>query len=337
MTHDQIDAIARAGYEEIPMRYQQQDVLSVPPKRSSLRERVRGTAVPQTPQRILQPKGEAILEWVGVNDLQVDDYQRKISSTQVRDIIRNFNSDTFGVITVALRTNGDLYVVDGQHRVTAIRLMQQEGENQEVLCVVISGWTPVQEAKFFSESQRNRKTITPGQAHTADVYARDDVAVTIERAVCEAGYRMSIRRGDDGGGHIKAVGALYRVAGTFGPPVLARTLLVCASTWGVDNAPLEPTINGIALFLRMYPDVDFRRLVARLRVDSEGALIAKGKSIGTSMGYRLQEAIAQEIFNRYNVKMSTHKLTDFPGHLEGVRQYVKRHGVAARKPGAQRW
>lgn len=319
------------------MTYQQQHALPVLTKRSTLRDRVRGTFVPLTKQRILQPSGEAILEWIGVNDLQVDDYQRKISSQQVRDIIRNFNSDTFGIITVALRENGDLYVVDGQHRVTAIRLMQLEGDNQEVQCVVISGWTPVQEAKFFSESQRNRKSITPGQAHTAEVYARDEIAVTIERAVCEAGYRLSVKTGDDGGGHIKAVGALYRVAGTYGSSILAKTLLVCASTWGVDNAPLEPTINGIALFLRMYPDVDVRRLVVRLRIESEDALIAKGKSIGMSMGYKLQEAIAQEIFNRYNVKMSTHKLTDFPGHLEGVRQYVKRHGVAARKPGAQRW
>lgn len=306
------------------------------PNRLSLRDRVRGLPEIRPATRILQPKGEAILEWVGVNDLQVDDYQRKIRSTQVRDIVRNFNSDTYGILTVALRENGDLYVVDGQHRVVAMQLMQHEGENQEVRCVIISGWTPVDEAKFFAESQRNRSTITPGQAHNAEVYAGDEIAVAVNRAVEDAGYKIATHTAGKATGRINAVGALYRIAVTYDVPTLATALHVCAAAWGTERGPMEPTLNGVSLFLQMFPGVDRQRLIQRLGVRSEEVLIDKGRAISTSMGYKLQEAIAQELFGWYNIKMSTHRLADFPRRLDAVNARAKRGGVAARKPGAQR-
>lgn len=302
----------------------------------SLRERVRRSAPRPTTNRILQPSGDAILEWIGVNDLLVDDYQRKVSTKRVHEIVRNFNSDTFGIITVALRENGDLYVVDGQHRVSAIKRMQEEGENQEVLCVVISGWTSTEEAKFFSESQRSRATITPGQAHHAEVFAHDPTAAAIDVAVRSAGYHIAPQDDSEWSGRIKAVGALYRITNTYGVEFLEWTLCLCASAWGAATAPMEPTINGVTQFLVMYPRADFKRVAAKLGATSEEELIAKGREIATSMGYRVQEGIARELFNRYNHKMTANRLTGFEDQLEGVRRYQKRAGVAPRTPGAQR-
>lgn len=305
------------------------------PIRTSLRDRVRGISAAPVSRRILQPTGQAILEWIGVNDLKVDDYQRKVSSPHVRAIVRNFNSDTFGIITVALREDGSLYVVDGQHRVIAIRSMQAEGDNQEVQCVVIAGWTSVQEAQFFSESQRNRKGITPGQAHNAEVYAQDEVAVAIETAVRNAGFRIS-GQVDGEGGQIKAVGALYRITRAYGAAILSNTLLICAAAWGTDNPPQDNTINGVSLFIFMYPSLNYQRLVDKLGEETEDSLISKSKSISASMNYRLQDAIAQELFNRYNYRMSAHKLTDLPGRLEVARAFLKKHATTPRKPGAPR-
>lgn len=54
-------------------------------------------------------------------DFLVDSsYHRPLHKDTVRLIINNFNIKAIGEITVSVRENGDLYIIDGAHRIAAL-------------------------------------------------------------------------------------------------------------------------------------------------------------------------------------------------------------------------
>ncbi len=75
------------------------------------------------------------IEWIKNKDLKLD--TRRMSHLRlVEHIVQKFDPECFGIITVA-RTENGLQVVDGRHRVEAIRKLF--GENEKVPCVYLEG------------------------------------------------------------------------------------------------------------------------------------------------------------------------------------------------------
>ena len=58
------------------------------------------------------------LEWLPVQDLLIEDYQRELKVKRVRELTRTFNINMVGTLKVSLRSGG-YYIMDGQHRKAA--------------------------------------------------------------------------------------------------------------------------------------------------------------------------------------------------------------------------
>jgi hypothetical protein len=95
-------------------------------------------------------------EWIVANDIRVDtQYQRPINIAHVRKIANEFDERAFGVILVSERADGSVYVIDGQHRLAAVKSMGRGGS--EIPCHVYRGLSVGDEALIFHmQTQRNQ-------------------------------------------------------------------------------------------------------------------------------------------------------------------------------------
>ena len=102
-------------------------------------------------------------EIVRIMDLNTKDlvsnqpYQRDIDQKEVAYIVSNFDLHQFGVIKVSFR-DGKYYVYDGQHRITAFKIVNG---NQDgfIRCEVHYGLTYEDEARYFAEQYLGSKKV----------------------------------------------------------------------------------------------------------------------------------------------------------------------------------
>lgn len=248
------------------------------------------------------------MQWVLASDLQIDQsYQRvgpQISRAAINRIARSFDPDIFHVLKVSLRVDKNLYVIDGQHRLLAIREM---GWNDQLLpCMVHQGLTIADEAHIFSESQRTQRRLSPQAILKADVIARKPDAMAIVEIVAESGFLINYESGERSGRHICSVAALRKIVTTHaaGNELLARTLAVIARSWGTELGPRSSVLLGLAEFLRRYGDrVDQNRLVRVLERLNPERMISDGRLQASLNGIKTEEGVGRHILTVYNKKV----------------------------------
>src|SRR3989304_2375030 len=87
--------------------------------------------------------GVGNLEVLTIDDLHVDHtYQRDLSADRVQSIAARWDIVAAGPIVVSRRANGDLYIVNGQHRAAAAKMA---GETH-VIAQVVNDLTAKKEA-----------------------------------------------------------------------------------------------------------------------------------------------------------------------------------------------
>lgn len=148
-----------------------------------------------------QSPGE--LAWVAKGLLGIDhSYQRDELSGAVGEIRRNFNWLAFGVLIVARRDDGTLWVVEGQQRLTAVR---GRADIPTVPCIIFDVEDTEQEAKGFLDTNERRKPVTAVDKFRARIMTNDAAAQLCDKLIAEAGYQVSKRAG---GRQIKCVGRM---------------------------------------------------------------------------------------------------------------------------------
>lgn len=197
---------------------------------------------PQTSNRIQQEKR---LRWLPLAEMKVSPLaQRDLRPPHVDKIAANFDAEKLGTITVNIR-DGSSYVIDGMHRVEALR--QIGWGDQNIQCWVYEGLTEQQEAEYF---------LTLNATLTVDTYAKFKVGITagreiecdIDRIVKAQGLVVSR---DAIPGAIRAVGTLRRVYTRSSPATLSRTLKLIKNAYG-DPGMDAGVIDGISLLCQRY-------------------------------------------------------------------------------------
>lgn len=188
---------------------------------------------------------DARLKWVTVSDMRVSPMaQRDMQQAKVDRIAAEFDPEEIGTPTLNLR-DGHWYVIDGQHRIEALR--QMGWGDQQVQCWTYEGMTEQQEAEKFL---RLNDTLA------VDRYARFKVSVTagrdkqseIDRVV--RAQSLVVSR-DKLPGAVRAVATLERVYDRSDSVVLGRTLRIVRDAYG--DAGLESgVIDGIGYLCARY-------------------------------------------------------------------------------------
>lgn len=224
----------------------------------------------------------ASLKWVPLADVKVNPLaQRELNPARVAKLVNEFDPEQLGSPTVNHRDN-HYWVIDGQHRIEALKEWLGDWEKQQVQCWTYEGLTEEQEADVFLKLN-DTLAVHAFAKFRVGVQAGRSEETEVDRIVRQCMLRVSQDKGD---GAIAAVGTLMRVYRRSGPQSLARTLLIIRDAYG-DSGLEAAVIDGIGLLCQRYNgELDDARLVERLTKSHGGVngLLGKAENLRKSTG-----------------------------------------------------
>lgn len=201
-------------------------------------------------------------ERVRIDDLHIDPaYQRDLSLDLVEKIAREYDPSATSAITVARRKNGDLYIVNGQHRSGGAKRAGEE----YVVAEVFDGLSPAEEAELRLKGN-TRRTDRPLERFKAQVAAGHPESIAIAKIAEEFGTKVN--RNPDANKGLNAVSALesiyrYDRNGT----MLTRVLEFVQQAFGDAHGPnvKVAVLKAVAFLLERHSDeMDRARMVEKL-------------------------------------------------------------------------
>lgn len=176
-----------------------------------------------------------------------EEYQRTFDSNRSARMAEQFEPAICGTLLVNRR--GDRYVVvDGQHRLAAMRLCGY----QAWPCVVADAETIESEARQFAQTNTSQKRLTAWAIFRARLVGNDPIVTGI-KAVCDS---LGITISDSShasGRSTRAVAALERVFRSGGADHLANVIRIASSSWPGRNLD-QDILLGLSSFLVYYED-----------------------------------------------------------------------------------
>lgn len=249
----------------------------------------------------LFPQNQYPVRWIPVSECEVVHAaaQRAENDRNVRRIAENFNPELFGVITVANKNGVDRYhVIDGQHRVAALKLMGYT--DQLVPAVVREIHTAHEAAEVFIGLNSARK---PGAIDhfRAAVTAQHPAECEVSALLAALGFRVGFDAGKPN--VIAAVTALMAVHSAHGPQVLKGALETIKATWPHERDALNgAVIQGYGTLLAEHAhEIDTRRLVSTVsKKHTATNLLAAAKASRGMYGGRMFENVVRVVAATYN-------------------------------------
>jgi len=186
-----------------------------------------------------------------LTSIKPSDYQRATNPKQVENIVKNFDEAKLGTLTVSSR-DGNLYVVDGAHRLSALRSLNYT----HALCEVLTGLTREDEANYFRNQGQNKRALEPVDLFKAGLIAADEKCVRINETVKSNSFTIGFSHKDFY--QIGAIHALFTIADDYGYEILDDTLCLLAHTWaGMGRASCGDVLLGVAEFVHRYGVAEF--------------------------------------------------------------------------------
>lgn len=248
------------------------------------------------------------IQWIEVGKLSVVwlEAQRPLDDKKVKQIVRNFDRDLFGVLTVTqANSDGVHHLIDGNHRKTAAE--ELFGASQLVPCEVKDAGDPARAAAIFIGKNTTQKAVTSLDNFRVKVTAGYETEVAVNEIVQSLGLSIHpsprVR-------NIRATGALVNVYKKAGPVVLRETLSCLSAMWGEDKGAFEGAfIEGLAAFVSAHPQIDWTRLRTKTAKEFTPArLMARAKGYRELHRCTLPEAVRQVLHLNYDAGLRTNRL-----------------------------
>jgi hypothetical protein len=239
-------------------------------------------------------------------DLEIDEAYQRPLGVFVNNIVEEFEPAMVGTLLVN-RRGKKLYVIDGQHRLIALRRLGI----QDVPCVVYNGLSRADEAKLFAKLQTERRRIRPTQRFQAEVVAKDPRALAIKKVLEGVDVVMSDIGGRLMAPHeVSAVVALERIYDNHGASRLEEVLTVARMSFPDEKGALaNDVILGISSFIATEkPDID--RLIRQLSqvtawdLKARATALRQGRGVGGGSPAYMAEAIGS-VYRRRRIASGT--------------------------------
>lgn len=228
-------------------------------------------------------------------------YQRPIEKKEVNRLIQEWDERLLDPLTVSFR-DGKFNVVDGQHRVIALRQMNQD-KDVMVACKVYSGMTYEQEADFCYKLDKAKKRLNLSQSTNALAESGEDAEISeIKRIVKNGGFIWALRQKGGNVGEIVATRAVINAYRLLGSVAFTRMMKLLRDTWHGSACSLTArVISGLALFIKTYEiEMDDLMFISQLsKIDPE-EIIRRGKLDYSTTKNALR--FARVILEKYNAQ-----------------------------------
>ena len=254
------------------------------------------------------------------NDLLVDySYQRETLDTKVNAIIRNFNAKAIGVVILSIRDNGDLYIIDGAHRIEAMKRMNMG--NLDVNAIVYFNLSLKDEADLFVLLNNNRTKPKRSALQKAAAMAGHENAVELNSVLEKVGLAFGDKPGD---GIVRAIATANKVLNRLGKESLENSLIVLMEGFGSHSSSFSAElIEAISMILAKYPNADKKRLAKVLREMGDAQyVVAKAKNaVGNATFFVKIVTLALSIVDVYNKSLRSNRLDRSMIALADPRDY----------------
>lgn len=235
------------------------------------------------------------------SDIGIDaSYQRDLDESRVDAMAENFDQSRTGVPVLSIRKDGTYVVLDGQHRLAAMRQAGLEGI--KILCEVHNGLSPAEEAELFLKLNNGRKPVGAHDKYKARMVAKEPVALEFTRIIESLGLRIGRAPGKNTICAIEAVESVHR---------RHRNLEVTLSVlkrWGRGDVAVFDgnLIRDMSRFLMDHSaDVDADELVAKLDRIDPGHVLRRIKATFEALNRNRRLAansVFREIYNYRRAK-----------------------------------
>lgn len=232
--------------------------------------------------------------------------QRPLEKVKADKIAAGLNLDAIGLICVSRRDSGGYSIVDGQHRVEALRTVGFG--DAAVDCEIFHGLTLADEAAMF-RLRNNRSAVQKVDLFRVRVIEGDETAVAIHHML--AGYGWTVQLGSKDGyfAAIDAIERIWRQDPDGHPPSADRTVDTITAAWGIDPSGVDGNIvAGLgAFYLRYRFEVEASDVIDRLAKFPGGArgLVGKARGLRDLLRCRVSSAVAEIVVEEYNRRRKT--------------------------------
>ena len=231
------------------------------------------------------------IEWVPITELRVDvSYQRRLDPARVKKYFGIYNPALLTPLSVARRSDGSLWVWDGQHRLALLKML---GEDLAP-CFVIESTGLEDEAGLFIEAQKARKALTQMDTWKAKLARQDPVALEIKATVEACGFRVGTSEG-----HIAAIAKLYHLRHR---KLLTEVLTIIANTWRPihkRDSVRDNILGGLGCLLFFNSgNIDIDRLERVMVTYTPRNMMAPAQS-----GQKYDRAVASNLATIYNARL----------------------------------
>lgn len=255
------------------------------------------------------------IQWLPLAELDFDArVNRQVNTHRVEQIVKDFDPEAIGVLTVSERMNGSrkYVVIDGQHRCAA--LVKMGWADQKVPCHVRGELSIAEEAGLFVKLNNTAKPKAY-ERFMKSVTAGDPEAMAIDKIVRSVGLKVSDQQVDGTLTAVQALEKIYRgdkFTGGESAHVLAGTLRLSTNAWGKTCGAVNANvIQGLALVLRKHgAQIDVDDLLKKLSPYSGGptALLGRARGLRDLRGGTVPNCVAAIVVDVYNKGRRSTKL-----------------------------
>lgn len=234
-------------------------------------------------------------------------YQRPVNPKEIDRLIREWDDRLLDPIIVSFR-DGRFNVVDGQHRIAAMRKMNG-GNGVMVKCKVYTGLTYEQEADLCYKLDKAKKRLSLSQSTNALAEAGTDAEVAqVKRLVEGCGFVWALGKSHGKTGEIVSTRALMNAHRLLGGPAFSRMLSLLWGAWEGDPRSLTAAVlSGMALFVKTYDaELDDRAFIKRLSAVDPDEINRRGRADFSTNNASLR--FARVLLEKYNGQRGGKKL-----------------------------
>lgn len=162
----------------------------------------------------------------------------------IDDLVENWDDRLAGILTVNKRADGTYAVLDGGHRLKALRLRGATEHHASIY----EGLTYEEEAATFVALNVRRNALTVVQTMAGHADAGDEATVILERCITDAGFKATASSAS-APGLVSMTFQLRNAVIDYGPAVVTQALSWVNAAWPQEKAAVNINmLMGAILF-----------------------------------------------------------------------------------------